>query len=397
MKKRMFLGVLIICLLIVIILFMLNVIFKNNLELNGDSEVNIKLGEKYYELGLKNIDISKIKISGSVDVSKPGVYEITYEVDKKTIIRKVNVIDDIKPEMKLKGNSDIYLYLGNEYDEDGVVSIDNYDGDISNKVVVKSDVDKNKVGDYLITYTSTDSSSNEAILTRNIHVINKDSNSVNEIPILMYHFFYDDSTKTHATDNNWIYISDFEEQVKYLVDNNYYFPTWKEIELYLDGKIKLPDKSIVITVDDGDPSFFNLGVPVLEKYKVPATSFMITSWYSPSNYKYDSSLISIESHSNNMHRGGCSTGHKGLFQCIDEEKGIQDLKESISVTKSNMVFCYPFGDVNEREKVMLNKTGFHLAVTTKYGKIKPGMDKLELPRIRVSGGNSINYFIKSIN
>lgn len=397
MKKRMFLGVLIICLLIVIILFMLNIMVKNNLELNGDSEVNIKLGEKYYELGLKNIDISKIKISGNVDASKPGVYEITYEVDKKTIIRKVNVIDDIKPEMKLKGNSDIYLYLGNEYDEDGVVSIDNYDGDISDKVVTKSNVDKNKVGDYLITYTSTDSSSNEAILTRNIHVINKDSNSVNEISILMYHFFYDDSTKTHATDNNWIYISDFEEQVKYLVDNNYYFPTWKEIELYLDGKIKLPDKSIVITVDDGDPSFFNLGVPVLEKYKVPATSFMITSWYSPSNYKYDSSLISIESHSNNMHRGGCSTGHKGLFQCIDEEKGIQDLKESISVTKSNMVFCYPFGDVNEREKVMLNKTGFHLAVTTKYGKIKPDMDKLELPRIRVSGGNSINYFIKSIN
>ena len=47
MKKRMFLGVLIICLLIVIILFMLKVIFKNNLELNGDSAVNIKLGETY--------------------------------------------------------------------------------------------------------------------------------------------------------------------------------------------------------------------------------------------------------------------------------------------------------------------------------------------------------------
>lgn len=396
MKNKILFSVFICILLVILILVMIKFLFFNStVVLNGNGIITLKLGDEYKELGVK--DNNDVKISGNVDTSKVGEYKIKYEYNGKNVIRTVKVIDDIKPVIKLNGNTDIYLYLGNEYDDDGAVATDNYDGDITKNVTVNSNIDINKIGTYTLEYKISDSSNNTSTVTRNIHVIEKKDNEIKSIPILMYHFFYDSNTDNSKHDGNWIDINKFEEQIKYLVDNDYYFPTWKEIELYLDYKIKLPDKSIVITADDGDPSFFNLGAKVLEKYNVRATSFMITNWYSPDNYEYNKSLITIESHSHDMHRGGCTTGHKGLFQCIDEEKGIQDLKTSISITKSSLVFCYPFGDVNDREKDMLRKSGFHLAVTTEGGKIRPGMDKLALPRVRVSGNSSLQFFIKSIN
>lgn len=398
MKKRVVILVLTCIILFLLILCLINILNnKPKLVLNGKEIITLKLGETYQELGIKDIDKTKVKITGNVDTKKPGEYKITYEANGSKIVRTVKVIDDIKPTITLKGNKEIYLYRGAEFDDDGAEAIDNYDGDITKNINVKSSLDVKNIGDYTIEYEIKDSSNNIATVSRTVHVIEKKDNEIKSIPILMYHFFYDSSNGEKGSDGNWIDISKFEEQIKYLVDNGFYFPTWIEIERYLDSKIKLPDKSVVITADDGDPSFFNLAVKVLEKYNVRATSFMITGWYSPDSYQYDKNLISIESHSNDMHKGGCTTGHKGLFQCIDEEKGISDLKTSISITKSSNVFCYPFGDVNDREKEMLKKTGFHMAVTTEGGKILPGMDKLALPRVRVSGTNSMQYFIKSVN
>ena len=95
------------------------------------------------------------------------------------------------------------------------------------------------------------------------------------LPVLMYHFFYDKS-KDSGKDGNWIEISNFEKQMKYLAENDFYFPTWEQVENYIEGKQELPEKSIVITVDDGDPSFFELAVPIIQKYKIPTTSFVFT-------------------------------------------------------------------------------------------------------------------------
>lgn len=366
---------------------------KNTIELNGNSNMSIKLNEEYVELGIKGN--KNVKISGSVDNTKVGQYTIKYELDDEIIERKVSVVDDIKPEIKLRGSNEIYLYLGNDYvDIDGAHAFDNYDGDITDNIVVNSNVNKNITGTYKIEYKVSDSSKNTSSVERTVYVIDENV-SMNKIPILMYHFFYDSSQGETPRDNNWIDVSKFEEQIKYLSDNNYYYPTWNEVEMYLDKKIKLPEKSIVITVDDGDPSFFKYGTKILEKYNVYATSFMVTGWYNPRDYEYDKELLAIESHTHNMHVGGCSG--KGLFLCIDHDKGVSDLKDSIWALQSSMAFCYPFGHNNEYTKSILEEVGFHMAVTTVNGKIAPGMDKLTLPRVRVTGTESMNYFIKSIN
>jgi len=218
------------------------------------------------------------------------------------------------------------------------------------------------------------------------------------IPILMYHFFYDSSQGQTGADSNFTDVVEFEKQVKYLADNGYYTPTWSELADYIDGTKVLPEKSVILTFDDGASSFFSLAYPVLVKYQIHATSFIVTSWTTnPDSLGVNRNLISFQSHSNDMHQGGCEGGHGGLFQCIDHQLGLDDLNASKQVTGSSDAFCYPFGDYNDSEKQLLREAGFKVAVTTEYGKAQIGMDKLQLPRIRMNGGTSLEGFIESIN
>lgn len=212
------------------------------------------------------------------------------------------------------------------------------------------------------------------------------------LPVLMYHFFYDKSKET-GKDGNWIEISNFEEQMKYLAENDFYFPTWEQVENYIDGKQELPEKSVVITVDDGDPSFFELAVPIIQKYKIPTTSFVITYWYgNRANDKQD--YVSYQSHSYDMHKAG-SNG-KGLMLSWDYDKIKDDILLSRDVLGGANIFCYPFGQYNDLDIKVLKENGYRLAFTTKGGKVKKGSSKYELPRVRISGNTGIEEFKKKV-
>ena len=212
------------------------------------------------------------------------------------------------------------------------------------------------------------------------------------LPVLMYHFFYDKS-KDSGKDGNWIEISSFEEQMKYLSENDFYFPTWEQVENYIDGKQELPEKSVVITVDDGDPSFFELAVPIIQKYKIPTTSFVITYWYgNRANDKQE--YVSYQSHSYDMHKAG-SNG-KGVMLSWDYDKIKDDILLSREVLGGADIFCYPFGQYNDLDIRVLKENGYKLAFTTKGGRVKKGSSKYELPRVRISGNTSIGEFKKKV-
>ena len=212
------------------------------------------------------------------------------------------------------------------------------------------------------------------------------------LPVLMYHFFYDKNER-EPQDGNWIEINDFDAQMKYLSENDFYFPTWEEVEDYIDGKTELPEKSVVITVDDGDPSFFELGVPIIQKYNVQATSFVVTYWYGDVAENKEKN-ISYQSHSYDMHKGG-SNG-KGVMLSWSYEKMVEDLKTSQEVLGGATIFCYPFGQYNELDIKALKDTGFKLAFTTQGGRVKKGASKYELPRVRISGNTGLEAFKKKV-
>ena len=216
-----------------------------------------------------------------------------------------------------------------------------------------------------------------------------------ELPVLMYHFFYDAEAGETGADNNFMEIKAFEEQVKYLAENNYYVPTWEEVVDFVNGKIGLPEKSVIITVDDGNQTFFKLAVPILKKYKFYATSFVITSWYPDVVTEENAEVVDFQSHSHDMHKGG--TNGKGAILTLPYEEACNDLEASKKVLGEQCrVFCYPFGHYNEQAKKELKDCNFIAAFTVEGGRVKPGMDCLQLPRIRMSKGETLNSFINKV-
>lgn len=373
------------------------------LQIKGEKKITLKLGEEYIEQGAsakaKEEDISdRIARSGEVDNQKIGEYVIRYQVtnqrgkQEKVVERKVHIIDDVKPEIKLNGSEKVEIAKGEKYKEEGAKATDNYNGDLTEKIQITGEVKTDTIGEYTVTYTVADESGNEASATRTVQVKEKKavaSTSGKGLPVLMYHNFYD-KNNFKAPNNNWMEISDFEAQVKYLTENDYYFPTWKEVEDFIDGKITLPSKSVVITSDDGDDSFFDLAIPILKKYQAKGTSFVITIHAASDVKKYQSDLISLESHSHDMHRPG--KDGKGRILTIPKADAVKDLKKSQEILGGSTVFCYPFGHYNDAAKAAIKEAGFKLAFTIKYGRVYKGSNKLELPRIRMSKGVTLNQF-----
>ena len=189
----------------IIVLFLILVIiglfyYKKNIiqfkfELNGDKFVTINIGEKYEEKGFKAVIYDKdakknVIVTSNLNTDKVGKYEIKYRlynkylnVDKE-LIRKVNVVDVIPPELTVESEDNIYLFEGEEFVKPVYHANDNYDKDITDKVKVDSNVDTNKVGDYVLKYIVKDSSDNETTKEINVHVQEKRKNAKVVVSIL---------------------------------------------------------------------------------------------------------------------------------------------------------------------------------------------------------------------
>ena len=156
------------------------VIHNVELTLNGDESITLEVGTEYEEYGasllVDSIDkTSEIKVDKSnLNVDALGEYTIKYyiNIDNKeySIKRIVLVVDTTSPEIKLNGSDKVTLLKGEKYNELGYIAIDNYDGEITDKVEVQSELDINKVGEYSITYNITDTSGNSSSIKRLIIV-----------------------------------------------------------------------------------------------------------------------------------------------------------------------------------------------------------------------------------
>ena len=181
-------------LIFVLLVFKKNVV-PTSFKLVGDDVVVVNIGEEVYkDEGFKakffNKDVSKnVKVSNNIDYKKIGTYEIKYRLVIKnlnidrTIIRKVSVVDKIPPELTINSDPEVYANLNENYAEPTYTAIDNYDGDISDKVKVESNLDLSKEGEYLETFTVEDASGNKTTKEVKITVRERSKNTYIEISI----------------------------------------------------------------------------------------------------------------------------------------------------------------------------------------------------------------------
>jgi len=103
------------------------------------------------------------------NILKVSVEDLSGNKAKKEI--EVELVDKDGPVITLKGNDSITLATGDEYKEEGATALDGCDGD--REVNIDGTVDTTKEGDYIITYTASDSSGNKNSVLRKISVKTK--------------------------------------------------------------------------------------------------------------------------------------------------------------------------------------------------------------------------------
>ena len=195
-KLRLVIKSIILFLMVIIIIlfaFKKNIIFTD-FYLKGDSIITVNYGDKYEDEGfvakLYNKDISKeVKVKNNVNYEKIGEYEISYKLKikylnvEKKLIRKINVVDNVPPELTVSSDETIYIDENDNYVSPTFKAIDNVDGDITDKVKVNSNVDVSKVGEYKETFTIIDSSKNETKKEIKVIVQEKYKNTYIQISI----------------------------------------------------------------------------------------------------------------------------------------------------------------------------------------------------------------------
>lgn len=315
----------------------------------------------------------------------------------------VNDIDRADEEQKstavitLDGGTAVEIKLGEGYTDPGYSAQDADGTDLTDQVQVDTSA-LNRAGEQQVIYTVKDSLGRETQAVRNVTVLPNTEYETPGLPICMYHYVYDPASPPENLDSNYISTDSLAEEMKYLHDNGYYFPTWQEVRDYVDGKLLLPEKSIVLTFDDG-PNYMYLGTPILEQYQTPATSFVITSYWNDREmlYGYASDYLTFESHSHKMHQGGGSIGHGGIYTAMSREEVLADLEKSFEICGNKDAFAYPFGDYTEEGCSTLEDAGLLCAVTTENAKCYPGDNPYLLPRVRMLGSQTLEAFVSAIN
>ena len=299
--------------------------------------------------------------------------------------------------MTLGGDEDTYVLKGEDYIEGGCHAVEPEDGDITSSIVTEGEVDTSKPGDYTVTYTASSSQGYVAKKQRTVHVVESMDEQETGIPVLMYHYIYTASDVPEMTDDNrgnYLLDTDFEEQLQYLTENDFYYPSYEEVRAFIEGKHTLPKNSIVLTFDDGESGFLKYGIPMLEKYKVPATSFIICSDEDAEDdiITYASEYVSFQSHSYDMHQDGLSWGYRGIMGHMGDDEIYNDLVKAQKVLGTSDAFAYPYGYYTDQGKAAAERAGISCSFIIFNDWARIGDNPQALPRVRVSGDTSIEGF-----
>ncbi len=159
-KIKVIIGCMLLTLLVsIILLFPIVKIDKTIINYNSNETYKISAYNIFNNLN------NYIDIKDNLNKKKLGKYQVVVKV-KYLIFRynktfTITIVDKEVPSISLTGNNPAYVCPNKEYDEEGYIATDNYDGDITSNVNITN-------SDNIIFYSVKDSSNNEEKVQREI-------------------------------------------------------------------------------------------------------------------------------------------------------------------------------------------------------------------------------------
>lgn len=219
-----------------------------------------------------------------------------------------------------------------------------------------------------------------------------------------------------------------EEDFKYLKKCGYKTLTVSDLYEINNGKKALPEKSIMLTFDDGQESFYKYAYPLLEKYGFSAVFSVIGAYteqfskmqkqeaeYSHITWKQIKEMtaggrVEIGNHSYNMHFNN-GTGRSGVTQMSGENNNDyrtaleEDILTFNSMFLKNVgyipeIYTYPFGRFSNLTEDIIKKCGFSAVFTCHEKRIVPNSSEdwlYKLGRYNRSGKENTESFFKKLS
>ena len=217
--------------------------------------------------------------------------------------------------------------------------------------------------------------------------------NIQDVPVLNYHKV---DNLQHALS---ISPQEFEEQMKYLHDNDYHGITPDQLMAYLKYGKELPSKPIMITFDDGYLDNYTNAYPIMKKYGYTGTIFIVTNLVGE-----DSRFVTWDQVREMQQAGfvfGSHTANHISLTSLTKEEVSNELTQSRNTIAQQLgkppkYFAYPTGTYSSEIADQVRKAGYKAAFTIEYGEVGADSDVYALERIPIFKGQRTfrSFFIR---
>lgn len=220
------------------------------------------------------------------------------------------------------------------------------------------------------------------------------------IPILMYHSIseLDESAKRpyyRIGTNPPV----FEEQLRFLHASGYESVGLQEAVGVMEGALRVPEKPVVLTFDDGYQDFYTEAFPLLSRFGYSATVFLPTAYIADTTRTFNGIECLTWGQVRELHQAGIRFGSHTVthprLRILDREKVVEEVrhsKETIEQEVGSRVtsFSYPYAfPETDRTFVpmlrrILEETGYENGVSTSVGTVDGGRERFFMSRLPVN-------------
>jgi len=228
---------------------------------------------------------------------------------------------------------------------------------------------------------------------------------------LLYHRFAssaDYAAISDAQERVYTISSDkFDEQMASLVRQGFRAVGLDEAVAFVNGMGTIPDRAVLLTIDDGSRNVASVAGPVLRRHGYQATVFITTD---PAAYVFASSVPGSERLSDDeirnldpaiWHVGGHGHTHKSLRDMTDAALAaeLKTNRESLAalLPAPPVAMAVPGNWSGPSVRAIAPTIGYTHVFVSDAGFIHPGDDRTALPRINVSGKWSLRGFERAVS
>jgi peptidoglycan/xylan/chitin deacetylase (PgdA/CDA1 family) len=221
------------------------------------------------------------------------------------------------------------------------------------------------------------------------------------VPILSYQDFAEKCEAPHCTPRKILI-----HQMNYLKDNGYRVISLKDLLGFLEYKHGIPKKSVVITVDDGYRSFYEIAYPILNEYGFKATLFISTDLMRKSKNRVTwNQLKKIKADGFEVGSGCLSRTDLTKRRAKEREKAYLKRIENELVRSKKIIdrklgqktiyLAFPHGGYNQRILQLSEDAGYKIGLSVRKGSNPFFADPLSLKRNRITH-RDMEHFIASL-